>query len=133
MNWLPKFWMALEKKRFAWGVHDCLLFAADALVAQGRPDAAAPYRGAYSSATEADTVIDNAGGFVSLFEGACDAAGIGEATPFRTGSVAVVRPLNKPDVSIGAMWSGRDWWFISMRGVGSVERDMMEVISTCRQ
>lgn len=132
MNWLPKFWMALEKKRFGWGVHDCLLFAADALIAQGRPDAAAPYRGVYCSATEAQAIIDDAGGFVPLFESACDDAGIGGAAPFRLGSVAVVRPLGKPDTEVGAMWSGRDWWFVGMRGVGAVERDRMEIISTCR-
>lgn len=133
MNWLPEFWMALEKKRFAWGVHDCLLFAADALVAQGRPDAAAPYRGAYDSATGAQAVIDAAGGFVPLFEAACDAAGIGKVGSFKIGCVAVVRPIAKPETEIGAMWSGRDWWFVSMRGIGAVERDRMEVISTCRQ
>ena len=132
MNWITEFWMALEKKRFDWGVHDCLIFAADALVVQGRPDPAGPYRGVYSSAAEAQAVIDSAGGFVPLFESACDGAGIGEAAPYRTGAVAIVRPEGKPDATVGAMWSGRDWWFVSMRGIGAVERERMEVISTWR-
>ncbi len=132
MNWLPEFWMALEKKRFGWGVHDCLLFAADALVVQGKPDAAAPYRGAYNSAAEAQAVIDEAGGFVPLFESACDAAGIGRVETPMAGTVAVVNPFCNPDQAVGAMWSGRDWWFVGMRGVNALPADRVEVISTCR-
>jgi len=126
------FWADLERKRFEWGAHDCLLFAADALVKQGRPDAAAPYRGTYGSATEADAVIDAAGGFVALFEGACDAVGVHEVPKGTPGAVAVIRPLNNMSATAGSMWTGSDWMFVGMRGVGSVIDDRVEVLSTCR-
>ncbi len=132
MEWLPEFWLSLEKKRFGWGVHDCLLFAADALVVQGRPDAAAPYRGTYASAAEADDVISQAGGFIDLFEAACDAVGVGHVDEWTPGAVAVVSPINNASMTVGAMWSGRDWWFTSMRGIGAVTPDRMKVISTWR-
>ena len=133
MDWLPQFWMDLERKRFKWGEHDCLLFAADALVKQGRPDAAAPYRGAYNSAKSADEVIDAAGGFVALFEGACDAVGIPTTAEGTPGSVAVIRPRNNASATVGAMWTGNDWMFVGVRGVGSVIADRVEVLSTCRR
>lgn len=133
MSWLPEFWMDLEKKRFEWGAHDCLLFAADALVVQGRPDAAKPYRGKYASAIEAQSIVDDAGGFVELFESACSNAGISEASPYRVGAVAVVKPLGQPASNVGAMWSGHDWWFVSMRGIGAVNADRMEVLSKWHQ
>ena len=38
---------------FAWGAHDCCLFAADAVLAQTGEDPAAEFRGTYASAAEA--------------------------------------------------------------------------------
>lgn len=42
---------------FAWGVHDCALWAADAIAAQTGQDPCAPLRGAYSDATSAARVL----------------------------------------------------------------------------
>jgi len=42
---------------FAWGTHDCCLFAADAVLAQTGEDPAAEFRGTYASATEAVALL----------------------------------------------------------------------------
>lgn len=41
---------AAERKPFAWGGHDCALFAADAVLAMTDTDFAAPFRGRYKTA-----------------------------------------------------------------------------------
>lgn len=51
---------------FAWGVHDCALFAADAVLAVTEVDPAAALRGSYSTEAEARLIIDAAGGLASI-------------------------------------------------------------------
>ena len=51
-----------QRAPFAWGVHDCCLWAADAVHAQVGIDPAAGLRGRYASALQARRVIAVAGG-----------------------------------------------------------------------
>jgi hypothetical protein len=51
-----------QRAPFAWGVHDCCLWAADAVRAQVGVDPAAQLRGRYASALQAARVIAAAGG-----------------------------------------------------------------------
>ena len=51
-----------ERAPFAWGTHDCCLWAADAVLAQVGVDAAAGLRGRYRSGLQAQRVIVAAGG-----------------------------------------------------------------------
>ena len=51
-----------ERAPFAWGVHDCCLWAADAVLAQVGVDPAADLRGRYASALQAQRVIAATGG-----------------------------------------------------------------------
>jgi len=51
---------------FAWGSHDCALFAADAIVAVTEVDPAAALRGTYSTEAEARAILDAAGGLEAI-------------------------------------------------------------------
>ena len=51
---------------FAWGSHDCCLFAADAVIACTGADLAADLRGSYCSEAEAQAVLASHGGLIAL-------------------------------------------------------------------
>lgn len=51
---------------FAWGVHDCCLWAADAVLAQTGVDPAAAYRGQYTTALEAARLVERLGGLRAI-------------------------------------------------------------------
>lgn len=50
----------------AWGRHDCVMFAADAVLAVTGVDLAASLRGTYATAAQADQVLQQHGGLVEL-------------------------------------------------------------------
>lgn len=49
------------QKPFEWGVHDCVLFAADCIEAMTGEDLAAEYRGTYSTSQGAAKIVHSAG------------------------------------------------------------------------
>ena len=51
---------------FAWGTHDCCLFAADAVLAQTGADPAAEFRGTYADAREAMELLTELGGLSAV-------------------------------------------------------------------
>lgn len=51
---------------FAWGAHDCCLFAADAVQALLGQDPAAALRGQYHTADEAERIVHSFGGLEAL-------------------------------------------------------------------
>ena len=51
---------------FAWGTNDCVMFAADAIVAMGGEDNAKHVRGTYSTAMEAERMLRDLGGLQLL-------------------------------------------------------------------
>lgn len=57
-----------RERRFEWGIHDCCMFAADAVKAMTGHDPAAPFRGTYASQEEASRILENAGGVIALVE-----------------------------------------------------------------
>lgn len=68
-NWplaLAAFIESRKDTPFAWGAHDCTLFAADAALAITGVDPAASYRGDYDSEIGAARIIVAAGGFRAL-------------------------------------------------------------------
>ena len=64
-----------REKPFAWGQHDCCLFAADVAYAITGVDAAKSLRGTYSTQEEAALIISAAGGFNKLIDGLAAAHG----------------------------------------------------------
>lgn len=59
---------------FAWGVNDCCLFAADAVLALTGKDVAADVRGSYSDALGAARIIDARGGLSAIATAALGAS-----------------------------------------------------------
>ena len=53
-------------RAFEWGRFDCALFAADWLVALGRPDPAAQWRGAYAGVDGARRILAELGGLSAI-------------------------------------------------------------------
>ena len=51
---------------FAWGVHDCCLFAANWVLAATGTDPAADVRGTYSTAAQASALVQRLGGLQAL-------------------------------------------------------------------
>jgi hypothetical protein len=59
-GWRPALFAALDAHRgkpFTWGVHDCAILAADAVLAMTGEDLAAPYRGRYASYTDGRALL----------------------------------------------------------------------------
>lgn len=51
---------------FAWGTHDCCMWAADCVLAITGTDPAAAYRGSYSTEAEAMALLDSLGGLEAI-------------------------------------------------------------------
>lgn len=79
------------REPFGWGVHDCCLFAADAVKALTGVDPAAGFRGTYSTAAEAVDVLARIGGI--------------EAAAARVGSE--IRPLFARQGDVGLLEDGK--------------------------
>lgn len=88
---LPAFLSAATGRRFAWGTHDCMLFAADWVRELHGIDPAAPWRGTYGSADEAKTIVDNAGGMAPLIHAAVTPLGWQGVGGAARGDIALVR------------------------------------------
>lgn len=68
-DWPERLAELVEARRhapFRWGVHDCVLWAADAVLACTGHDPAAEWRGRYATEAEADAIIGAAGGLAEL-------------------------------------------------------------------
>lgn len=75
---------------FAWGVHDCCLFAADAVLAVTGHDPAADLRGTYRTAAEAVVALARAGGLAGL---AIERAGrVVPAEAAQAGDIGLLEP-----------------------------------------
>lgn len=69
LDWPERLAAFIESRRrspFAWGQHDCCLFAADEVLALTGTDLAAELRGAYRTAEEAVQVLRRVGGCGAL-------------------------------------------------------------------
>lgn len=65
---------ARARTAFAWGTHDCCMFAADAVLVQTGSDPAAGLRGGYETAEQAFALVEAHGGLESLVCAALGAA-----------------------------------------------------------
>lgn len=70
-DWPERLAMAIEAARerpFAWGFHDCCLFAADVVRELTGEDLAAPFRGRYASRREAVALLGARGGLEAVLD-----------------------------------------------------------------
>ncbi|WP_439547863.1 DUF6950 family protein [Falsiroseomonas sp.] len=80
-DWPERLAELVEDRRhapFRWGGHDCVLWAADAVLACTGQDPAAEWRGRYATEAEADAIIGTAGGLAELVARAQAQRGAGE-------------------------------------------------------
>lgn len=104
---------------FEWGVHDCCLFAADAVLAVTGHDPAADLRGTYSSELGAQRVLRRWGGV----------AGVAIARAGRVVPVALAQPgdvglsLHDPARPALAVWGGSAWHAAAPLGLVVVPPD----------
>lgn len=100
-DWPKRLDQAIEagrSKPFVWGSHDCVLFAADVVLALTGEDLAAQWRGQYDSAETALRAIHKGGGLITM---AADA--LGEPVPVlsaRRGDVVLYRDERGPSLGI---------------------------------
>jgi hypothetical protein len=99
-DWPERLAALVEARRdapFAWGVQDCMIWAADAVLACTGEDPAAPWRGSYATEAEALAIMAGFGGQVPMIEAVQAARGAAECPlPFaQRGDTALVRQGNQ--------------------------------------
>ena len=83
-DWPERLAELVEQRRdtpFAWGSHDCCLWAADAVQTITGHDTAAAWRGRYASEAEAEALMAGAAGLYGLVAQALEAQGIPQCPP----------------------------------------------------
>lgn len=91
-----------RNRPFEWGAHDCMLFAADAVVALTGRDPAAEYRGAYDSALGASRIADPFGGYAGLIDHCLAGIGsrLGNMKFAQRGDIALIGTGNGPAAGV---------------------------------
>lgn len=93
---------------WAWGRVDCTLTLADWVVANGRPDPAVKWRGAYDEAGWREAIAAR-GGILPIVAGICDELGIRETAAQDRGDVGVIGSSFRFERQWGAIFDGRRW------------------------
>ena len=107
------------------GVFDCVTLPADWAMANGYPDPMAHRRGVYDSEEQAQALISDAGGLVTLFDQFLGNVGITErADEPQTGDIGVVTIRSD---EAGAIFTGQRWALVGERGLIFVTLDRSAV------
>lgn len=109
-------------RKWDWGTWDCCAFPAGWVMENNHPDPMALWRGRYSSAEEAQALIEEAGGLVELWAIALGALPVVEEP--QAGDVAVCMVFGPDGLEAsGGIYTGDKWAFLAPRGVyaGPVE------------
>ena len=116
-DWHARLIALIEERKpapFVWGVNDCCLWPADAVLAMTGHDLAADLRGTYSTARGAASVLRYLGGLP-------EAIGRGgrEIPPLcaATGDVGIVTDGER---LVGAVCIGENWLVVAGRGLGLI-------------
>ena len=104
-DWPERLAELIEARReaeFAWGTHDCGMFAADAVVAITGADPLQEWRGAYDTEEGADAIIAGFGGYEAFMVSAFRAFGAPEcpACLLQRGDVGLVRYGNNLSAAV---------------------------------
>lgn len=116
-NWPALLTAAIDDaktKPFAWGVHDCCMNAANLIQAITGVDPAASFRGTYSTESEAQAIIEAAGGLVALIDGIAAQNGWTKCRPLnaRRGDLVVCFQKDTQTFALGVC-TGRNAVFVS--------------------
>lgn len=113
---LAEFVMQNRAIPFAWGEHDCCLLAANWLKANGKPDLAASFRGAYSTEQGAMRAIRRAG-FNSLSDLLISLLGQPKPQLLLTRGAVVL--LDTPAGDVVGIYQGSDCFALAIDGLVS--------------
>ena len=102
---------------FAWGTHDCCLFAADAVVAQTSEDPAAEFRGMYVDARGAVALLTDLGGLQAV------AARAGEFIPALCAQVGDIGLVEHEGRELLAVCAGPVWLVPAEQGLAALPID----------
>lgn len=104
-------------ERFAWGRHDCCLFAADAVLAQTGEDPAAEFRSTYASAAEGLALLRDLGGLQAV------AARAGESIPALCAQVGDIGLVEHDGRELLAVCAGPVWLVPAEQGLAALPID----------
>lgn len=120
-DWHDRLIALIEQRKrapFEWGVNDCCLWAADAVLAQTGRDPAQDLRGTYTTARGARAALRLAGGL----EGAGDRCGQPVERLFaQTGDVGIVSRTGER--MCAGVCTGGMWLTLSERGIAPIAFD----------
>lgn len=107
------------RRRWAWGSHDCTLFAADWVRFATGVDPAAGWRGRYADASQCRALLGAAGGLEIVVTRAMAGMGFAEVAAALTGDVGLVRAPTEIDGMgvVAAIRQGDLWVVRSIRRV----------------
>ena len=104
-----------RRRPFAWGEHDCVLWAANVVLAMTGQDLATRYRGRYRNALGASRLIKRLGGMDAIL---CAVLGHPIAPLYaRAGDVGIVENAG---ADVIAVCVGMDWIAPTASGLGTV-------------
>lgn len=106
---LDRFVIEHARRPWAWGLVDCSLAMADWLVANGYPDPAPHWRGAYRSESDWRRVVAERGGLLPIVAAVAAGAGLRHARAPVRGTIGVVGSAVRPDRQWGCIFDGRRW------------------------
>lgn len=130
MDRLGRFLQAGATRERVPGVWDCAAFVAEWVVACGHSDPMDAWRGTYDTEQGGEGIAERAGGLTAVFAQGMEAAGVPPVSaPWRAGDAAVVSILGR---EAGAIFTGRRWSFVAIRGLAFASLDAECVLRVWR-
>lgn len=102
---------------FAWGTHDCCLWAADAVLTQTGVDHAAAYRGTYGDALGAARLVRDLGGLEAI------AARAGTLIRPMQAALGDIGLLHRGDRDVLGVCAGQEWLVVGDFGLVPLRLD----------
>lgn len=106
---LSEFMRRHAQRPWKWGETDCSLTLADWAIANGYPDPAPMWRGAYASEDEWMAVVIARGGLQYVVADVCARAGIPATDRPSRGVIGVIGAANNPGRQYAAIHDGAFW------------------------
>lgn len=128
---LGEYLKSAGERRWKWSEHDCCTFAADWAIQCGHVDPMIRWRGSYSTADEAQALIEEAEGLANLW--ALAFSGYPEPDEPRAGDVGVCCVMGEDGLTAnGGIFTGERWAFLAPRGVHFTPIESRHVVKVWR-
>jgi hypothetical protein len=124
-------YLSMQTSRpWEWGRQDCCTFPADWVLAITGMDPLAEWRGRYSTESEAELLIAEAGGLIGLCSNGLTGILRRVDVP-EVGAVGLIKMVGTEHqiIDIGAIFTGKRWSFRSPRGIGALSLPPENVVA----